>query len=173
VSGGNNDFGTSILNDRWTFGVGNPPNSDLMIQSTSVVTTNQWVHVAVTRTRGSGALQLLVNGVVEASLATTTQTSSLTAATNMTIGANTVDSHYFVGSLDEVRVWNVARTAAQIAATMRQRLNGNEAGLVGYWRFDDVGGTTALDSSPSNAVTTFFGTPSAPAWVSSDSLCAP
>jgi len=137
------------------------------------VTTNQWVHVAVTRTRSTGALELLVNGSVEASLASSTQTSSLTAAANMTIGANTVDSHYFVGLIDEVRVWNVARTAAQIAGTMRQRLNGNEAGLVGYWRFDDVGGTTALDSSPRNTTTTFSGTPSAPAWVPFDALCAP
>src|SRR4029077_18000384 len=100
-------------------------------------------------------------------------TSSLTAAANMTIGANTVDGHYFVGLIDEVRVWNIARSAAQIAATMRQRLAGNETGLVGYWRFDDVGGTTALDSSPRNAVTTFSGTPSSPAWVPSDALCAP
>lgn len=50
-----------------------------------------------------------------------------------------------VGSIDEVRVWNVARSDAQILACMNSPLAGNEPGLVGYWRFDENGGTTAMD----------------------------
>ena len=55
--------------------------------------------------------------------------------------------NYFTGSIDEVRVWNVARTASEIAADMRLRLIGNEPGLVGYYRFDEGAGTTALDAT--------------------------
>ncbi|MDE0315696.1 MAG: tetratricopeptide repeat protein [Candidatus Poribacteria bacterium] len=42
----------------------------------------------------------------------------------------------FVGQIDEVRVWNVARTEQQIRADMNTQLNGDEPGLVGYWKFD-------------------------------------
>ena len=51
----------------------------------------------------------------------------------------------FLGEMDEVRVWNVARTAEEIGDTMNRKLEGNESGLVGLWNFDDG---TARDSSP-------------------------
>ncbi|MFC1713493.1 two-component regulator propeller domain-containing protein [Candidatus Poribacteria bacterium] len=71
----------------------------------------------------------------------------------------------FAGEIDDVRVWNVARTQGQIRENMNHTLLGTEPGLVGYWRFDDVGSPTARkegsdlglpnarldDSSPSNA----------------------
>ena len=43
---------------------------------------------------------------------------------------------FFKGRLDEIRVWNFARTKAQILSTMSTSLQGNEAGLIGYWNFD-------------------------------------
>ena len=42
----------------------------------------------------------------------------------------------FVGQIDEVRVWNVARTVDEIRSDMNTQLNGDEPGLVGYWKFD-------------------------------------
>ena len=45
--------------------------------------------------------------------------------------------NYFKGKMDEVRIWNIARTEAEIQASMNTSLTGNEAGLVGYWNFDD------------------------------------
>ncbi len=53
----------------------------------------------------------------------------------------------FRGLIDEVRVWNVARTEEQIAGAMLRPLNGDEPGLVGYWRFDEGSGQTVADSS--------------------------
>ncbi|HIA66863.1 TPA: hypothetical protein EYN98_12530 [Candidatus Poribacteria bacterium] len=43
----------------------------------------------------------------------------------------------FDGVIDEVRLWNVARTEAEIQSTMNSTLAGTEEGLVGYWNFDD------------------------------------
>ncbi len=40
------------------------------------------------------------------------------------------------GDVDEVRIWNVVRTQAEIAQNMYTHLSGNEAGLVGYWRLN-------------------------------------
>ena len=47
--------------------------------------------------------------------------------------------------LDEIRIWNRARTHKEIRSTMDAPLTGDEPGLAGYWNFDDG---TARDLSP-------------------------
>jgi hypothetical protein len=54
----------------------------------------------------------------------------------------------FQGVLDEVRVWTAARSSAEIQTSMHQPLSGNEPNLVGYWRFEETDGLTAIDQSP-------------------------
>ena len=53
---------------------------------------------------------------------------------------------YYDGLIDEVRVWNVVRTANQIADGL-SRLKGNKRGLVGWWRFNEGSGDVAFDAS--------------------------
>jgi hypothetical protein len=55
---------------------------------------------------------------------------------------------FFPGAIDDVRVWQVARSLTQIAGDMDRRLTGFELGLVGYYRFDETRGTVALDMTP-------------------------
>ena len=38
---------------------------------------------------------------------------------------------------DEIRIWNLARSATEIQQAMDGSLSGSEKGLVGYWNFDD------------------------------------
>jgi hypothetical protein len=163
------DFGSSILNDRFAFGIGNP---DTTLISTTNVSTGQWFHVAATRDSSSGLIQIFVSGVLEGQQ-TLANVRPLNAQSFMTIGANTIDSRYFKGSMDEVRIWSVVRTQSELIATMHQRLMGNEPGLVAYWRFDEAGGGAFLDSSqnPLNSAAVIVGTGS---WAPSDApVCAP
>jgi hypothetical protein len=51
---------------------------------------------------------------------------------------------FFHGDIDDIRIWNVARSPEQIRAAMNTRLKGTEPGLVACWTFDDG---TAGDSS--------------------------
>ena len=44
---------------------------------------------------------------------------------------------YFHGTLDELRIWNVARSQEEIRAAMNAPLTGKEEGLVAYLNFDD------------------------------------
>ncbi len=44
---------------------------------------------------------------------------------------------YFDGSLDEIRIWNQARSPSEIQAAATAPLAGTEAGLVAYWSFED------------------------------------
>ena len=56
------------------------------------------------------------------------------------IGARESTSTYgnfFDGLVDEVRVWNDIRSAAEILANYNKELTGSEAGLVGYWKLNN------------------------------------
>ena len=54
---------------------------------------------------------------------------------------------YMTGQMDEIRVWNAARTQDQIQRYMNYTLTGDEPGLKGYFPFEDV---TIEDPSISN-----------------------
>ena len=59
---------------------------------------------------------------------------------DLLIGADNWGCGYyrrFDGFIDDVRLWNVARTREQIANAMNCSLTGHEKGLVAYWPFDD------------------------------------
>jgi hypothetical protein len=51
----------------------------------------------------------------------------------------------FCGLIDEVRLWDVARSQAQIQSDMHRVLRGDEPGLVGYWRFNEGSGQEVHD----------------------------
>ena len=59
-------------------------------------------------------------------------------------------SQYFKGLIDEVRVWAVARSAADLSASMHRGLGGHEAGLLYYFRFDE--GTGPVTASAGDCV---------------------
>ncbi|MGH2491036.1 MAG: DUF1735 and LamG domain-containing protein, partial [Candidatus Limnocylindria bacterium] len=61
------------------------------------------------------------------------------------------------GKLDDIRIWNVTRTAAQIAASYQTELSSAPAGLVANWKFDEGAGTTAADSAGASQNATLFG----------------
>ncbi len=51
------------------------------------------------------------------------------------------------GSLDDIRIYNRALSEAEIEALYNLRNPGLSRGLVGYWTFDDIDGTTVPDNS--------------------------
>jgi alpha-tubulin suppressor-like RCC1 family protein len=113
-------------------------------------TSNQWFHVAYVV--GPNSYTIYANGQQVGSGSFPSSTPLLyDNAHPITIGAWTPANTLFNGKLDEVRVWSVARSQAQIQAQMSARLIGSEPGLQAYYRFDEqnmVGVTTrALDSS--------------------------
>lgn len=64
---------------------------------------------------------------------------------------------FFPGSIDEVRVWNDARTADEILSVLFVELAGNESNLVGLWQMDETSGSQCLDSSPTGNPANLFG----------------
>ena len=101
--------------------------------------TAQWAHFAMTW--DGTTLRAFVNGVEKVSVPIAMLQTGMTA---LTIGG--YPPAYFNGQIDEFRVWSVARSAAEISSTMNKPLNGDEANLTGYWKFDETSGTTVADS---------------------------
>ena len=54
----------------------------------------------------------------------------------MNLGRDPEGTKLFSGKIDEVRIWNTSRTRDEILSNMYTILNGNESGLVAYYRFD-------------------------------------
>jgi hypothetical protein len=91
--------------------------------------------------------------------ATTAIPALKTAQSTLYIGCNPTNSNCFNGEFAEFRVWNVARSAADILANYKKPLVGNETGLVGYWKFDDAAtATSAADSVTAAGHTAHNGT---------------
>ena len=127
------------------------------------VADGAWRHVAV-------ASKVAPNGYVKIYVDGNETYSQSSGRTGYSVSHNTMlgrdaraGSHYFAGTMDEVRVWNVLRSAGELRATRGVPLTGTESGLVGYWRLDDGTGTTAEDSAADNDGTLANG----PIWVSS------
>jgi hypothetical protein len=115
----------------------------------SAIAINTWYHVAAVFISDSDR-KLYVNGV-EQSLGAITGVTFFTPA-RLLFGLTRTSSpiYYLTGGIDDARLWNTARTEAEIQANMNQELIGNETGLVGYWKLDEGNGLTAYDST-SNA----------------------
>lgn len=160
-----NDFSSEVLNGGFAFGVGNP---DITLQSTSTVATGQWVHLAASRAAATGELRVFVNGTLEGSSVSSNR-GALDAPPTIAIGGAHLIRN-FIGEIDEVRLWSVVRSAEQIRTTLRQRLDGNDPGLVGYFRFEDRGSETTEDTSGVSTGATLVGTPG---YVLSTALCSP
>jgi len=59
-----------------------------------------------------------------------------------------VDGGKFLGKIDDVRMWNVVRSQAEIKAKKNQTLTGNETGLVAYYPMDLNNDWELVDLSP-------------------------
>ena len=108
------------------------------------VTNNSWHHVAVRNT--GGVFQMFVDGRPSGS---PTNMSPSIDANDIYIGRDSV-GHYFSGSLDEIRIWNYARSDSDMLIYHDLTLRGNETGLLGYWKFDENIFLNAFDATTNN-----------------------
>ena len=108
-----------------------------------------WYHLAVVFTAATPSVIFYVNVVQQGATQTPVGTSISDEPSSFGIGAHNIDSTpaiFFDGLIDEVRVWNTARTSSELSANYQRELAGNESGLQGYWQLDN-----AYTDSTSNA----------------------
>lgn len=76
---------------------------------------------------------------------------------NLTIGKMVAEDG-FAGNIEEVRLFNIKLPQSNINQYMGGQLQGNEIGLIGYWRLSGLQGNITLDSSGNNNFGTYYGT---------------
>ena len=143
-------------NNRITFQVRNDAGT-LFAATYDSLASGVEAQVAGVLDTAAGAIYLLVDGVQRAM--TTVSGAWTTSLSNHKIGRSPdAGSNFFDGFLDEVRVWPVARTAAEILGAMGRELTLVEAAATSaYWKLNDNSGTTAVDASPNARTGTLTG----------------
>ena len=155
--------------------------TDATVNISAPITTNTWNHVVVVYTDDSDdEIDIYINGNLRGS---STNGSGAPAAdtNNLLIGGTTTAN--FHGEIDEFKVYNFARTSAQIKTDFDSRGTGKGAGvsfgqnaqnlsgtlsngLVGYWKEDeasflngtvDSSGNSTLLTDSAGGVTTAIG----------------
>ena len=111
-----------------------------------------WHHITCTRSASGGIAKIYIDGVLSSTatgaIANISTTASLQIGSSVCNASND-GTKYFNGTLDEIRLWTVERSAAQIAASMNTALLGTETGLAVYY---DCNQGTAEGAN--NAITT-------------------
>jgi hypothetical protein len=107
---------------------------------------NKWSHIAVTV--GADKAKVYINGSIVAIDEASNHLASNVVRDNCYIARSnwTIDDYSDV-MLDELRIWNTARTQQQIVDNMHQSLSGSEFGLEAYYIFNHSTGTTLMDVS--------------------------
>jgi hypothetical protein len=109
------------------------------VDSNGTVPAGVWTHVAVTYD-GVDTSRFYINGVLDK--VSTANPGPLSPAPNgqpLTIGFDVDDTftpNYFGGTIDNVRIWGVVRTGAQIESGMFQSIDVPHPGLLAEWSFD-------------------------------------
>jgi len=103
----------------------------------------EWTYITITR---QGAIaKIYLNGSIDNEVTFSNSSWLGTSIANPTIGRGTWGASWYDGLIDEVRIYNYARTQSQIVEDMQS--TGGPPTPVGYWKFDEGSGTTANDSS--------------------------
>jgi len=110
-----------------------------------VPVAGRWYHVAGVHDAALGATYLYVDGVLDATNGDGAA-GAITPAADLRMATFQLTS-FLHGTLDEVRVWSTARGVGDLARSRYRALTGSEAGLVGYWPFDELGGQGLADLS--------------------------
>ncbi len=158
----NNISGGSILakdvdapNRGYVLRCGNNGSIEFMISdngswksasSASVMLTGRWYHIAGVLD-GSNVL-LYINGEL---IARTPATSLSPSPVNLIIGDNpTWSGRSFNGAIDEIRIWNIARSQNDIITNISTSFTGSESGLATYYKMDEGLGNSTINDATLN-----------------------
>ncbi len=119
-------------------------NSSTVVQfnGTMSVCDGQWHHVAYVFNRTSDSIQIIIDGVLNA-------TGSIAIVGNAQNSAPVGFGAIYYGLMDDLRVWNTARTVAQVDSLRNQLINpANHPDLIGHYDFNEGTGNLIYDCAP-------------------------
>ncbi|NCI48283.1 HYR domain-containing protein, partial [Sediminibacterium roseum] len=142
-----------------------------VLETTDTYNDGAWHHIALSVQKNVSGSQdlctIYVDGVSRASSTNLDVDYFSESGFTTQIGYtnnNFPSTPYFTGSIDEVKFWNFARSATDIANSYKGCASGTETGFKGYYKFNEGSGTTAgntVSGAPSGSFV------SNPTWVTS------
>jgi hypothetical protein len=116
------------------------------VEDSNVLSLNTWYHVVVSYDYATQTLKLYKDGIL---IDSNNNVPAPNNGNDIHIGSYDDANNLFNGSIDEVRIWNVVRTEEQINGSKNCELQGDEAGLIAYYQFNE-----GLDANENAAFTT-------------------
>lgn len=129
------------------------------------VPVNRWTHLAFVTDSIVGSTKLYVNGI----LADEIDFLSLFGVEKLGTATIQGTTYHLNGDIRDVRYWNVARSASEIAQRYDVPLTNYPSGLVGYWKVDEGTGTSLAEATGNYAQPAIY-QPSGPAVWQIDSM---
>lgn len=129
------------------------------------LSTSDWIHTVLWYDAGTTTLKLYTAppGGTHTERASTSASGNGTSFDDNTIGISgnftggfAAPSQFWNGLIDEVRIWNTARTVSELNANFETELTGTETGLVAYYRMNNNWNDTtpnAYNLTPVNSPT--------------------
>jgi len=159
-------FGVACSNNPWGHGLGlgyeNSNDDEQNFNTNFYPPVNSWTHLATTRS-SDGQINIYVNGNLyshwdSSDIPTSNCFQEFTFGADWANGVTTPTGPmelvgFFPGMIDEVRIWNVARSEEEILENYNKIVSLYSPGLVGYWNFDEGNGTIAHDLTGLNNAT--------------------
>ena len=141
---------TSFYLDNGRMVAGHAPSFNQIIDPDSnPITPGLWYHFAVSYDASTQVMKLYRNGAL---IATANGVVDYINETPLKIGV--FGSFYFLGRLDQARVWSKVRTDAEILSSYNCKISGDEPGLKAWYNFsngisggNNIGITTLLDDA--------------------------
>jgi len=117
----------------------------ISIGDKNIVNNNKWHHVAMVWKKNTvNGFQSYLDGVLVAQR-NSANVNLPPISSGCVLGKYPGGGEYLYGTLDEVRIWNVARTQQQLLDNMYNTIPPESSGLVAYYRFDQPSGTNLPD----------------------------
>ncbi|UCE18245.1 MAG: VCBS repeat-containing protein [Gemmatimonadota bacterium] len=115
----------------------------------NAISLDQWHHVAVTY-NGHDEVNMYINGIGQTVSYAIPPSGPLqdNSPYDLYIGNEINTGNTFEGIIDELRIWNVARTGEEVQSNMNTYLTGMETALVGYYQMNEGQGESISDDSP-------------------------
>ncbi len=130
--------------------------------STSTIPLNTWTHVA--GTFDGITAKLYINGNLDTSIPLTGAIPNNTF--DLFFGSDNGGNYFGKYDLDMVRLWNTARTQAQIAASINSCVPASTSGLVAQYDFEESAGSTAFQDTSGNGLHGSYNNMETADWIS-------
>jgi len=123
-------------NNNYAFWISGNPGVFKVVNATNAVTINTWQHVA--GVWNGSDLKIYVNGILMGTTTGVTESTFASTTNTVMIGNNQAGTgaERFTGSIDEVRIWNSAKTIEEINGSKNCELQGSQSGLIAYYNFN-------------------------------------